>query len=184
MQRTPGRPEDRPHTPRLGEEGEHHEDQLNRPFCRRRTRRRSALASGALAAQDTKGKAEGKKTEDTANKEKHTCKGQNACAGKGGCKAGDKGCAGKNSCKGKGGCAGAQAKHECKGHNACKGMGGCKSGDAGCAGKNSCKAAAAPFRQGPERRAERDPSFTAEARPFFERASVFPSQEAAPMPNT
>ncbi|MBL8115333.1 MAG: hypothetical protein JNK60_20795 [Acidobacteria bacterium] len=99
----------------------------------------SALASGALQAQDTKGKAADKKTEDTANKEKHVCKGQNACAGKGGCKAGDKGCAGKNSCKGKGGCAGAQAKHECKGHNACKGMGGCKSGDNGCSGKNSCK---------------------------------------------
>ncbi len=34
----------------------------------------------------------------------HTCKGQNDCAGQGGCKTGDNGCAGKNSCKGKGGC--------------------------------------------------------------------------------
>jgi hypothetical protein len=37
--------------------------------------------------------------------EKHACKGQNSCKGKGGCKAGDNGCKGKNSCKGKGGCA-------------------------------------------------------------------------------
>jgi hypothetical protein len=37
--------------------------------------------------------------------EKHACKGQNSCKGKGGCKTGDNGCKGKNSCKGKGGCA-------------------------------------------------------------------------------
>ena len=47
-------------------------------------------------------------------------------------------CKGQNECKGKGGCATA-SKHECKGHNECKGQGGCKTGDAGCAGKNSCK---------------------------------------------
>ncbi|MFZ4765357.1 MAG: hypothetical protein ACOYMN_10425 [Roseimicrobium sp.] len=35
----------------------------------------------------------------------HSCKGQNECKGKGGCKSGDNGCAGKNTCKGKGGCA-------------------------------------------------------------------------------
>ncbi|MGC4089211.1 MAG: hypothetical protein QM756_15270 [Polyangiaceae bacterium] len=37
--------------------------------------------------------------------DKHGCKGQNACKGKGGCKS---------------------DKHECKGQNACKGQGGCK----------------------------------------------------------
>ena len=37
--------------------------------------------------------------------DKHACKGQNSCKGKGGCKTGDNGCKGKNSCKGKGGCA-------------------------------------------------------------------------------
>ncbi len=40
-----------------------------------------------------------------AKKEKHGCKGQNSCKGKGGCASGDNGCKGKNSCKGKGGCA-------------------------------------------------------------------------------
>ena len=34
----------------------------------------------------------------------HSCKGQNTCKGKGGCKTGDNGCKGKNTCKGKGGC--------------------------------------------------------------------------------
>jgi len=37
--------------------------------------------------------------------DKHACKGQNDCKGKGGCKSGDNGCKGQNSCKGKGGCA-------------------------------------------------------------------------------
>ena len=37
--------------------------------------------------------------------DKHSCKGQNECKGKGGCKTDDNGCKGKNSCKGKGGCA-------------------------------------------------------------------------------
>jgi hypothetical protein len=36
--------------------------------------------------------------------DKHDCKGQNSCKGKGGCNTGDMGCKGKNSCKGKGGC--------------------------------------------------------------------------------
>ena len=36
--------------------------------------------------------------------DKHACKGQNSCKGKGGCNTGDMGCKGKNSCKGKGGC--------------------------------------------------------------------------------
>jgi hypothetical protein len=61
-------------------------------------------------------------------KEKHVCKGHNACKGQGGCGSGDAGCAGKNTCKGKGGCKvdGAQS---CKGMNECKGKGGCKTGD-------------------------------------------------------
>jgi hypothetical protein len=42
---------------------------------------------------------------DTDKTEKHACKGQNSCKGKGGCKSSDNGCKGKNSCKGKGGCA-------------------------------------------------------------------------------
>jgi len=41
----------------------------------------------------------------TNKTEKHACKGQNSCKGKGGCKSSDNGCKGKNSCKGKGGCA-------------------------------------------------------------------------------
>jgi hypothetical protein len=36
--------------------------------------------------------------------DKHACKGQNRCKGKGGCKSGANACKGKNSCKGKGGC--------------------------------------------------------------------------------
>ena len=42
---------------------------------------------------------------DEPQTDKHACKGQNSCKGKGGCKTGDNGCKGKNSCKGKGGCA-------------------------------------------------------------------------------
>ena len=42
---------------------------------------------------------------DNQQGDKHACKGQNDCKGKGGCKSGDNGCKGKNSCKGKGGCA-------------------------------------------------------------------------------
>jgi hypothetical protein len=46
------------------------------------------------------------KNEPTATAtEKHACAGLNTCAGKGGCKTGDKGCAGKNTCAKKGGCA-------------------------------------------------------------------------------
>jgi hypothetical protein len=42
---------------------------------------------------------------DDPKTDKHACKGQNSCKGKGGCKTGDNGCKGQNSCKGKGGCA-------------------------------------------------------------------------------
>jgi hypothetical protein len=35
---------------------------------------------------------------------KHACKGQNACAGQGGCKTEKHACKGQNTCKGQGGC--------------------------------------------------------------------------------
>lgn len=60
----------------------------------------AGLSAGAAMAADDK-KPVPKKTKA----EKHDCKGQNTCKGKGGCSSGDNGCAGKNSCKGKGGCA-------------------------------------------------------------------------------
>ncbi len=50
-------------------------------------------------SDDDKGKKDKDKTE------KHACKGQNSCKGKGGCKSSDNGCKAENSCKGKGGCA-------------------------------------------------------------------------------
>lgn len=62
----------------------------------------TAIAQDAPAgtAQTDSGKTAGKHV-----KEKHACKGQNSCKGKGGCGSSDNGCKGKNSCKGKGGCA-------------------------------------------------------------------------------
>jgi hypothetical protein len=86
---------------------------------------KALLASAALAglmtgtnaklraqSQDTGGTAvqqqDDKSQTGTKNKdkvEKHACKGQNSCQGKGGCKSSDNGCKGKNTCKGKGGCA-------------------------------------------------------------------------------
>jgi hypothetical protein len=47
----------------------------------------------------------GTNKKDKDKTEKHACKGQNSCKGKGGCKSSDNGCKGKNDCKGKGGCA-------------------------------------------------------------------------------
>jgi len=58
--------------------------------------------TGVGAAQQDESQS-GKKSKDKT--EKHACKGQTSCKGKGGCKAGDNGCKGKNTCKGKGGCA-------------------------------------------------------------------------------
>jgi hypothetical protein len=78
----------------------------------------------------------------TAAADKHACKGQNACGGKGNCKTGDKGCAGKNSCKGKGGCASAEYKHDCAGKNGCKGQG--PDGKNDCKGKGACAVPPAP----------------------------------------
>jgi hypothetical protein len=46
----------------------------------------------------------GVKDKDETVRERHACKGQNSCRGKGGCKSSDNGCKGKNTCKGKGGC--------------------------------------------------------------------------------
>ncbi len=68
------------------------------------------LTGTAAMAKDQSGNSS---SSDTGNKvlakkntgDKHACKGQNSCKGKGGCSSGDNGCKGKNSCKGKGGCA-------------------------------------------------------------------------------
>ncbi|MEX0727150.1 MAG: hypothetical protein WEB58_23215 [Planctomycetaceae bacterium] len=59
-------------------------------------------------------------------KEPHTCKGLNACKGKG---KGE-----KNACAGTSACATIEA-HTCAGTNACKGQGGC----GGYPGQNTCK---------------------------------------------
>ena len=76
----------------------------------------AGLMSGATTAQTTPASANGPTSvrlgamnfgsvaEDPAPKEKHACKGQNTCAGKGGCKASMDGCKAKNNCKGRGGC--------------------------------------------------------------------------------
>jgi hypothetical protein len=62
-----------------------------------------ALASKSFAADDDKAGSAASKDEKKAT-EKHGCKGQNSCAGRGGCGTSDNGCKGKNTCKGKGGC--------------------------------------------------------------------------------
>ena len=59
----------------------------------------STLASGPVTAAKA-----GLPLADTPDADKHSCKGQNTCKGKGGCKTGDNGCKAKNTCKGKGGC--------------------------------------------------------------------------------
>ena len=59
-----------------------------------------AAAAGMVAGSQTVALA----GDPDAGCPKHSCKGQNECKGKGGCKSSDHGCAGKNSCKGKGGC--------------------------------------------------------------------------------
>jgi hypothetical protein len=69
----------------------------------------AGLMSGAFAVQTHAANSSAKpgislqKMADSTDK--HACKGDNSCKGKGGCKTGDNGCKGKNSCKGKGGCA-------------------------------------------------------------------------------
>lgn len=65
----------------------------------------SGLYTGALAAKTYAAAANaGAEQKDDKKVEKHGCKGQNTCAGRGGCKTSDAGCKGKNTCKGKGGC--------------------------------------------------------------------------------
>ena len=74
------------------------------------TKSMRALLMGAALSGFVAGNAVGAKAQDTdsgkkaekacAKHEKHACKGQNCCKGRGGCGA-DKG---KNDCKGKGGC--------------------------------------------------------------------------------
>ncbi len=64
-----------------------------------------AAGQNAFAQQSTSDKndpanAQSGKKGGKEDKDKHACKGQNSCKGKGGCGA-DKG---KNECKGKGGC--------------------------------------------------------------------------------
>ena len=59
--------------------------------------------TGVSAAQQDDSQSGQKSNKDKT--EKHACKGQNSCKGKGGCSSGDNGCKGKNSCQGKGGCA-------------------------------------------------------------------------------
>ena len=62
----------------------------------------------AQTLDQNQGKAGIRLVSDKSDKdktEKHACKGQNSCKGKGGCKSSDNGCKGKNDCKGKGGCA-------------------------------------------------------------------------------
>jgi hypothetical protein len=99
----------------------------------------ATLSKGALRADTTTPAAGGSTSNASATDnniagDKHGCKGVNACAGKGGCKANANGCAGKNACKGKGGCA--TAKHDCKGKNDCKGQG--KGGNNSCKGQGAC----------------------------------------------
>jgi hypothetical protein len=64
----------------------------------------TAPASKAITAAQKVLPTAGQKAVALDDTDKHTCKGQNSCKGKGGCKTGDNGCKGKNSCKGKGGC--------------------------------------------------------------------------------
>ncbi|HTQ03872.1 MAG TPA: hypothetical protein VMI54_08440 [Polyangiaceae bacterium] len=59
------------------------------------TERRSVAAAESLEAGQYQ-----------ALSDKHDCKGQNACKGKGGCKTDTHACKGQNACKGQGGCKG------------------------------------------------------------------------------
>jgi hypothetical protein len=62
----------------------------------------AALPGHSSIAKVTTAGVKARNMDDSTDK--HDCKGQNSCNGKGGCKSGDQGCKGKNSCKGKGGC--------------------------------------------------------------------------------
>lgn len=65
------------------------------------------LGTSSLAyAAPSHGASMGDDTGAQALDDKHGCKGQNACKGKGGCKTDKHGCKGQNACKGQGGCKG------------------------------------------------------------------------------
>jgi hypothetical protein len=64
-----------------------------------------AMAVGGVVAGSSAVLTSCKSESSSATDNKHDCAKKNSCAGKGGCKTGDKGCAGKNTCAGKGGCA-------------------------------------------------------------------------------
>lgn len=93
----------------------------------------SALAAGTLRADEKTPAPSG--TPAATQKDKNACGGPNGCGDKkAGDKKGDRkagpeatdrhACKGQNACKGKGGCK--TEKNACRGHNACKGMGGCR----------------------------------------------------------
>jgi hypothetical protein len=77
-----------------------------------RTTQKIAVSTGLLAAAFSgliSGCKSGASTDsgtqmNTADPDKHACKGQNSCKGHGGCKTADHACKGQNSCKGNGGC--------------------------------------------------------------------------------
>jgi hypothetical protein len=71
----------------------------------------AAAFSGLMnGCQSSSGSGNG--TQMSANDpDKHACKGQNSCKGKGGCKTDANSCKGQNSCKGKGGCDTINAKN-------------------------------------------------------------------------
>jgi hypothetical protein len=93
----------------LGNPNLHHINEMKRSHRLLMTAAAMAgLYAGALAArthaQDSGSSGSGDSSKAPST-DKHGCKGQNSCKGKGGCSSGDNGCAGKNSCSGKGGCA-------------------------------------------------------------------------------
>lgn len=89
-------------------------------------------ASGLAQAHEAKGA--GFSADDIqqldGDASKHTCKGQNDCKAKGGCKTDKNACKGENACKGQGGCkTDGTAKPEPKktDKNGCGGASGCGS---------------------------------------------------------
>lgn len=81
----------------------------------------AGVSGVAMAQNDQKPATDSGKKATKTKVEKHCCKGQNDCKGKGGCGA-DKG---KNDCKGKGGCS--TQKAGCAGKGPCKDKGDKKS---------------------------------------------------------
>lgn len=110
----------------------------NSGMNRRSFTKLSAAAFGGLLAGSRLVNAEDKKDEPKPGPKKgvrvlqepHTCRGLNACKGRGGCGA----TKGKNSCAGTSECATAK-HHACKGKNDCANQGGCGN----LVGINDCK---------------------------------------------